>query len=189
MEPLVCAGNRDAWRAWLQQHHASAEEAWLVYYKKHTGKPSVSYRDSVEEAICFGWIDGIKRRIDEERYTHRFTPRRQGSKWSPLNIRLAEQMIDEGKMMPAGLAAFDRRKYYDPELLGARQSNHAVLPPAIEKALRANPAAWKNFNELAPGYRKQYIGWLVGAVRPETRRKRTAEAVKCLEQNLKLGMK
>jgi uncharacterized protein YdeI (YjbR/CyaY-like superfamily) len=189
MEPLVYAVSRTEWRAWLLQHHARADQAWLVFYKKHTGQPSVTYPDSVEEAICFGWIDGIKRRINEACYTHRFTPRRQGSKWSPLNIRRAEQMIQQGCMMPAGLAAFERRRLHDAAFLEARQCDRATLPPAIEQALRANQRAWKNFNALAPGYRKQYAGWLSSAVRPETRRKRIAEALELLEQNLKLGMK
>jgi len=189
MEPQVCPRNRAEWRAWLQDHHAAASEAWLVFYKKHTGTPSIAYRDSVEEAICFGWIDGLKRRIDSERYAHRFTPRKKNSQWSPLNIRLAEKMIAEGKMTPAGLAAFERRKAYAGSFLAARQSDEVALPPSIEKALRANRAAWTNYNALAPGYRKQYAGWLASAVKPETRRKRLEEAIQLLEHNKKLGMK
>jgi len=189
MKPLVCPGSRAEWRAWLQEHHATTAEAWLVFYKKHTGKPSVAYRASVEEAICFGWIDGLKKRIDEERYAHRFTPRRPGSKWSPLNIRLAEQMIAAGIMMPAGLRAFERRRSYGEELLRHRQSNEVTLPEEIEQALRSNQTAWNNYKALAPGYRKQYAGWLSRAVRPETRQKRLREALRLLEQNRKLGMK
>jgi len=177
------------WRAWLQKNHGRYEEVWLVYFKQHTGKPTISYRDSVEEAICFGWIDGLKKRIDEERYAHRFTPRRPGSKWSPLNIHLAEKMIAAGIMMPAGLQAFERRKSYDQELLRHRQSNEIALPQEIEQALRSNQTAWRNYKALAPGYRKQYAGWLSSAVRPETRQKRLREALRLLEQNRKLGMK
>jgi len=189
MKPLVCPPDRAEWRAWLRQHHATADEAWLVFYKKHTGKPSVAYRDSVEEAICFGWIDGLKRRIDDERYAHRFTPRKESSKWSPLNIRIAEAMIASGQMAPAGLAAFERRRGYDEAFLDARQSDRLDLPPDIEKALRANRKAWQNFTNLAPGYRKQYTGWLANAIRPETRARRLREALQLLEQNRKLGMK
>jgi len=189
MKPLVCPTDRAEWRAWLRQHHATADEAWLVFYKKHTGKPSIAYRDSVEEAICFGWIDGLKRRIDDERYAHRFTPRRPHSKWSPLNIDIAEQMITIGQMSPAGLAAFERRKNYDEAFLEARQSEQLELPPEIEKALRSNRRAWQNFTHMAPGYRKQFTAWLTSAVRPETRAKRLREALLLLEQNRKLGMK
>lgn len=189
MKPLVCPGSRADWRAWLQEHHASADEAWLVFYKKHTGKPSIAYRDSVEEAICFGWIDGLKRRIDEERYAYRFTPRKARSKWSPLNVSLAGKMIAEKKMTAAGLSAFERRASYDESFLEARQSDHLALPPDMESALRSNQAAWKNYNDLAPGYRKQYAGWLASAVKPETREKRLREALQLLEQNKKLGMK
>jgi uncharacterized protein YdeI (YjbR/CyaY-like superfamily) len=189
MEPQVCPRNRAEWRAWLQDHHASTSEAWLVFYKKHTGKPSIAYRDSVEEAICFGWIDGLKRRIDDERYAHRFTPRKENSKWSPLNISLAEQMIAEGKMTPAGLEAFERRRAYNEPFLEARESDQVALPPSIEKALRSNRTAWTNYNALAAGYRKQYAGWLASAVKPETRQRRIEEAIQLLEQNKKLGMK
>jgi uncharacterized protein YdeI (YjbR/CyaY-like superfamily) len=143
----------------------------------------------VEEAICFGWIDGLKKRIDDERYAHRFTPRKENSKWSPLNISLAEQMIAEGKMTPAGLEAFERRRAYDEPFLEARESDQVALPPSIEKALRSNRAAWTNYNALAPGYRKQFAGWLASAVKPETRQRRIEEAIQLLEQNKKLGMK
>jgi len=185
----LCPGSRAQWRAWLQKNHDRRNEIWLVYFKQHTGKPTISYRDSVEEAICFGWIDGLKKSIDEERYAHRFTPRRPGSKWSPLNIRLAEKMKAAGAMMPAGLQAFERRKSYDAELLRHRQSNEVALPEDIEQALRSNQTAWTNYQALAPGYRKQYAGWLSSAVRPETRQKRLREALRLLEQNRKLGMK
>ncbi|MCW8925760.1 MAG: hypothetical protein OQJ84_05855, partial [Xanthomonadales bacterium] len=90
---VITPASREEWRAWLESNHASACEVWLVYYKKHTGKPSVSYIDSVKEAICYGWIDGLKKRVDDECYMHRFTPRRPGSKWSPTNIKLAKELI------------------------------------------------------------------------------------------------
>jgi len=189
MTPLGCPADRAEWRAWLQENHATCSEAWLAFYKKHTGKPSVPYRESVEEAICFGWIDGLKKRIDEECYAHRFTPRKPNSKWSPLNISLAEKMIAQGKMTAAGRAAFDRREKYAESFLQARQSDEVQLPPDLERALQSNPKAWRNFSALAPGYRKQYAGWLASAIKPETREKRLREAIALLEQNRKLGMK
>ena len=105
MNPKAHAANREEWRCWLKANHAEVEEAWLVYYKKHTGKPTVSYPDSVEEALCFGWIDGLKKRIDDETYAHRFTPRRPGSKWSPLNIKLAKTFVMTIRNSPIGKKA------------------------------------------------------------------------------------
>lgn len=183
------ARDREEWRRWLEENHQTASEIWLVYYKKPTGKPSVGYRESVEEALCFGWIDGIKRKIDEERYTHRFTPRNKGSKWSPLNIRLAEKMIRQERMTAAGLEAYRQRKEHTAKALRARASQEIPLTPEIEKALRQNMKAWKNFNNLAPSYKKQYAGWLVSAKKEETRQRRLEVAIRLLEKNQKLGMK
>jgi uncharacterized protein YdeI (YjbR/CyaY-like superfamily) len=189
MNPRVTCPDRQAWRTWLQDNHDRCAEVWLVFYKKHTGKSGIAYRDAVEEAICHGWIDGLKRRIDDERYAYRFTPRRPKSKWSPLNIRLAERLIADGQMTPVGLAAYARRKHYDEEFLEARRSDRVNLPAEIESELRSNEAAWKNYRALAPGYRKQYATWLTQAVKPETRNRRLKEALRLLEENRKLGMK
>ena len=106
---MITAASRIEWRAWLEKNHATETEVWLVYYKKHTGKQSVSYLESVMEALCFGWIDGIKKRVDDERYIHRFTPRKPNSKWSPSNIAQAKELIESGAMTEAGLAAFRKR--------------------------------------------------------------------------------
>lgn len=189
MKPKVYAPDREAWRAWLAENHASEKEAWLVYYKKHTGKASVAYLDSVREALCFGWIDGLKRRIDDETYAHRFTPRKANSRWSPQNISLAEEMIELGRMSDAGLEAFRQRVSYDEAQLALIRASEIALSDDIESALKANRKAWENFGKLAPGYRKQYVAWLQTARRPETRAKRLAEAIALLEKNLKLGMK
>ena len=189
MNPRVYAPDRGAWRAWLVENHACEQEVWLVYYKKHTGKASVSYIDSVREALCFGWIDGIKKRIDDETYAHRFTPRKANSRWSPQNISLAKQEIERGQMTRAGLAAFKQRVGYDEAQLAAIKAKQIAVSDEIENALRANRKAWDNFNRLAPGYRKQYVAWLQTAKRPETREKRLAEAIGLLEKNQKLGMK
>lgn len=189
MEPKLCVSGRREWRAWLKKHHATIETVWLVYFKKHTDKPTINYIDSVEEALCFGWIDGIKKRIDEQKYTHRFTPRKRGSKWSPLNIELAAKMMEEGKMTQAGLVAFDQRIAYDEEFLNSRDAKGIPLTSEIERSLKANQKAWENFNNLAPSYRKQYVGWLTNAKRQETREKRMREAIRLLAENKKLGMK
>ena len=189
MKPELYLASRREWRSWLKENHAIAGEIWLVYYKKHTGKSSIGYTDSVEEALCFGWIDGIKKRIDEEKYRHRFTPRKEKSKWSPLNITRANKMIEEGKMTRVGLASFNQRINYDEGFLKANKTKELSLTPEIEEALKANKKAWQHFNNLATSYKKQYVGWLRSAKRPETRARRLAEAIKLLAENKKLGMK
>jgi uncharacterized protein YdeI (YjbR/CyaY-like superfamily) len=181
--------DREAWRAWLAEHHATEKEVWLAYYKKHTGKASVSYMDSLKEALCFGWIDGLKRRIDEERYAHRFSPRKPTSRWSPQNIRLARELIGSGEMTSAGLAAFEQRVDYDKGLQEMLVAKEIALNPETEEGLKTSKKAWKNFNQMAPGYRKQYVAWLQTAKKPETRKRRLQEAIKMLEENQKPGMK
>ncbi len=171
------AKNREEWRNWLMENHTCEKEIWLVYYKKHTGKPSVTYPESVQEALCFGWIDGIKKRIDDERYMHRFTLRTPKSNWSDFNIRLAKKLIKDKKMTDFGLKYFENRK-----------TNTFSLSPENEQKIKENQIAWQNFNNLAPGYRKQYIHWISSAKRAETIQKRLEEAIKLLEQNKKLGM-
>jgi len=185
----VYAIDRIEWRDWLKKNHKKLDEAWLIYYKKDSGKPSITYMESVEEAICFGWIDGIKKRIDEKRYTYRFTPRRPNSKWSQLNIQLAEKLTKSKQMTKAGLEAFNQKKEYKEEIVEMVKAKEIELTPEIEKELKSNQKAWHNYNKLAPSYRKQYAAWLTSAKRTETLRKRIAEAISLLEKNEKLGMK
>jgi uncharacterized protein YdeI (YjbR/CyaY-like superfamily) len=185
---LLHLTTRESWRAWLAENHARETEIWLVYSKRHTGLPRVEYDDAVEEALCFGWIDSIVRTLDERRYAQKFTPRKAKSKWSALNRERFARMVREGKMTPAGMA-----KAPPPEEDGAAQPRVKrvwdSVPGYIEEALRAHGAAWTNFSNLAPSYRRLYIGWIEHAKREETRRKRLAEAVSLLEQNKKLGLK
>jgi len=189
MKQEFCASSRKEWRSWLKRNQSTVEEVWLVYYKKHTGKPSISYIESLEEALCFGWIDGIKRRIDEEKYAHRFTPRKLNSKWSARNVRLAKKMIDACKMTPSGLSTFKQRVAYGDEVLEAISAKVIPIPTEIEDALKRNEKAWNNFINLATGYRKQYVLWLTTAKKAETREKRLKEAIRLLAKNEKLGMK
>jgi uncharacterized protein YdeI (YjbR/CyaY-like superfamily) len=189
MKSEIHIADRSEWRSWLKKNHTRVKEIWLVYYKKHTGKPSISYIDSVEEAICFGWIDGLKKRVDEQRYTHRFTPRKPKSRWSPRNIKLAKKMIKEGKMARAGLAAFNQKTAYDEDILIARDAKTIPLTPEIEKALKRNKKAWGNFANLSPSCKKQYVGWIRSAKRQDTINRRIKESIKLLMQNKKLGMK
>lgn len=117
LRPRLECENRREWRAWLRQNHGRVGEVWLVFFKKHTGRPGVLYDEAVEEAICFGWIDGLKRRIDEDRYAFRFSPRRPRSKWSPRNVEVATRLLADGKMTKAGRLAFERRQSYDDSVL------------------------------------------------------------------------
>ena len=182
MSRTLRVSNRDAWRSWLEKHHADASEVWLVHYKKHTGKPRLPYDDAVEEALCFGWIDANIQRIDDDRYARKFTPRRDKSNWSALNL------IREGRMTAAGLARLDPAAAR-PVPAASRSTCPPPLPEYMRKALVANRRAWENFKSLAPSYRRQYIRWVRAAVREETRERRLREAVARLAQNQKLGMK
>ena len=186
------AKNRDAWRAWLKRNHQKVAEIWLIYYKKHTRQPSIAYVHAVEEALCFGWIDGIVKRIDDERYAQRFTPRRANSKWSELNRHRARRLIAEGRMTSAGEAVLPVDLMAGAEeRLGTRsRSNWAdVVPGDLLAALLENRTALAYFERLAPSYRRQYVGWIASAKREETRRKRVREAIELLAQERKLGMK
>ena len=187
MNPEILFSSRNAWREWLKTNHKIKPEVWFVYYKKHSGKSKISYHESVEEAICFGWIDGIKKRIDDEKYTHRFTPRKPKSKWSSQNIETARKLIDSGKMAASGLKAFNERIEYNDHQL--RAVNNPKLSPETESKLKSNSVAWQNFCNLTPGYRKQYVLWLETAKKSETRIRRLNEAILLLEKNKKLGMK
>ncbi|MBK8503212.1 MAG: YdeI/OmpD-associated family protein [Saprospiraceae bacterium] len=185
----VYAANRDEWRKWLAKNHLSEKEVRLIYYKKGTGKDSVTYRESLEEAICYGWIDGIKKRIDEERYTHRFSPRKSKSKWSPLNLQIAEELIKNGKMTKAGIKTYEQRSYYPEELVRYSEVKEIELLPEFAKALRSNQMALNHFLNLALSSQKQFLGWLKAAKRSETLRNRIQEAIALLEKNETLGMK
>ena len=186
---FISVSDRKEWRSWLIENHASEKEVWLAYYKKHTGKATVAYMESVKEALCFGWIDGLKRSIDDQRYAHRFTPRKARSKWSPQNIRLAKELVESGDMMKAGQAAFDQGVPYDQEFQKLLSAKEIPLTPETEKGLKTSQKAWNNFSQMSAGYRKQYVLWLQSAKRPDTRKKRLEEALRLLEKNQKLGMK
>lgn len=183
-----CPSQRSEWRDWLRENHARYDEVWLIYYKKHTGKPTVTYRESLEEALCFGWIDGIKKRIDEERYTHRFSPRAASSQWSEANIALAEKLIEKGLMDSPGLKAYERGKRYPTSNATAPKQDVYSLSKDLEQEIRKSPRAWENYSAMAPSYQKKYAAWLMTAKRPETVKKRLKDTIERLEQNLKPGM-
>jgi len=181
--------SRRQWRAWLEENHAAAKELWVIFYKKHTGKASVTYAEAVEEALCFGWIDGIIKRIDDEKHMRRFSPRRENSMWSELNKQRVRKLIEEGRMTEAGLARVTQAKQNRQWDNAALQEPRPQVPPELQKALARSVQARRNFESLAPSYRRQFIYWIAAARRDETRRRRTAEAIELLAQNKKLGMK
>jgi uncharacterized protein YdeI (YjbR/CyaY-like superfamily) len=185
--------DREKWRAWLEKNHDVAREIWLIYYKKHTGKDRIPYDDAVEEALCFGWIDSTVRRLDDERYMQKYTPRKTKSVWSKLNKRRAQKMIRRGRMTGAGLARIRDAKasgeWARAEERSASSRQAVQVPTELRKALAGNRKAREYFETLAPSYRRQYIGWLMSAKRDDTRKRRLKEIVLRLAQNKKLGMR
>ncbi len=182
--------SREDWRAWLEQHHSTTQEIWLVYYKKHTGKPTIPYDDAVEEALCYGWIDSRVKRIDDEKYTQKYTPRRKNSVWSKTNKARVAKMIQQGRMTDAGLAkirqAQDNGEW---EKTAGSVPETLNMPPDVQHALAANPTAFTHFHHFTPSYQKRYLVWITSAKREETRQKRIQEMIRRVEQNKKPGMK
>jgi uncharacterized protein YdeI (YjbR/CyaY-like superfamily) len=187
---MFYARDRAAWRAWLEVNHASEPAGvWLVYYKPHAGKPSIDYEASVEEALCFGWIDGLIRRLDDERYARRFTPRKRDSYWAESNRQRVERLIEEGRMMPAGLELVEAARASGRWSEDPRPEVDPAPAPEFRAALAANPRASAFFDSLTPAQQRQYINWMNVAKKPETRARRVAESVALLEQGRKLGMR
>lgn len=172
--------SRALWRRWLERHHASKTEVWLAYYKAHTAKPSVTYVEAVEEALCFGWIDGQVQRIDDESWVQRFTPRRKGSKWSKVNLRRFARLTAEGLVTDAGRAAGPTR---DTRVAEAFWDQPDVTPPDVKAGLGASARAWAAYESLPPSRRKQYIAFICSARKPETKARRLAKAIDMLERN------
>ena len=181
--------NRDEWREWLSENHVAEAGIWLIFYKKETSRPTIAYEAAVEEALCFGWIDSIIKKIDAARYARKFTPRSEKSKWSSLNKKRANKMIKQGRMTEVGLAKIKAAKkmgLWDKDL---RPRISLDIPPEFAKALARNKTAKGNFDKLAPSYRKYYIGWITAAKRLETKKRRIDESIALLEQGKKLGLK
>ena len=167
----------EAFRAWLEQHHASAQELWVGFYKKDSGKPSITWPEAVDEALCFGWIDGLRKSIDDISYTIRFTPRRPRSTWSAVNISRVAELTEQGRMRPAGLEAFAQRSEEKSGIYAYEQRENAALDATGEQQFRANAQAWDFFQAQPPSYRKTAIWWVVSAKQEATRRKRLATLI------------
>jgi uncharacterized protein YdeI (YjbR/CyaY-like superfamily) len=160
-----------AFRKWLAKNHATATELQVGYYKKETGKPSITWPESIDQALCFGWIDGIRRKVDDAVYTVRFTPRKRGSLWSPVNIGRAKALIAAGQMRPPGLAEFENRAEYKSGAYSYDQRS-VDLPDPYARLLKKNKAAWAYFQAQSPSYRKQVFWYVVSAKTEATRLKR-----------------
>jgi uncharacterized protein YdeI (YjbR/CyaY-like superfamily) len=164
-------------RAWLRRHHRTRRELWVGFYKKASGKPSITYPEALDEALCFGWIDGVRRALDAERYVQRFTPRAAHSFWSAVNTRKAKALISAGRMQPAGLAAFrarDRKRTAEYSFERARRLDAAQL-----RAFRAHRDAWTFFEALPPGLKRTSIWYVISAKRDDTKAKRLAQLIAC----------
>jgi uncharacterized protein YdeI (YjbR/CyaY-like superfamily) len=186
----LTAMNRKEWSKWLAENHDSKTEIWLVYFKKGSGQSGIGYEESVEEALCFGWVDSLIKKLDEQRYARKFTPRSEDSQWSELNKQRVERMVEAGRMTEYGLRLVQAAKE-------SGRWDEVVKPPKLEfevhpdfeTALQSNPAALKTFSNLAPTYQKQYTGWINHARRDATRQKRILEAIERLKKGEKLGLK
>lgn len=189
MNSEIYVANREDWRSWLEENHLKEKEVWLIYYKKHTGEPRIPYDDAVEEALCFGWIDSIVKRIDDERYMQKFSPRKDKSDWSESNKKRVKKLTDRGMMTQAGLEKIEIAKKngsWDRVIETARSYEMAI---ELEKLLVSNKAAKEFFDSLSPSTQKQYIGWVSSAKKEETRQRRAKEALSMLSKKKKLGLK
>ena len=164
-------------RRWLERHHASATELWVGFYKKSTGRPSITWPEAVDEALCFGWIDGIRKSLDEESYTNRFTPRKPGSNWSLINTKRVKELIEQGRMHEAGLEAFKSR---DPKksVYSFEQRKNPQLTPELEALFKRNRDAWQFFEAQPPGYRRVITFYVVSAKQEATRLRRLDNLIK-----------
>ncbi|ANY69533.1 bacteriocin-protection protein [Paenibacillus sp. BIHB 4019] len=172
-ETIIFFESPAEWRSWLEQNHEQETMLWVGFRKKSSGKRSMSWPESVDEALCFGWIDGIRKSIDEESYKIRFTPRKKGSIWSAVNMQRVPELTAGGLMHPAGLAAYERRKEAKSAVYAYEQKpEHIALAPAEEAAFREQEAAWSYFQKQRATYQKSALWWVISAKKEETRSKR-----------------
>ena len=176
------APDREAWRTWLAEHHATSAEIWLILGKKGSGVQTVGLDEAMEEALCFGWVDSVLKRVDERTHALRFSPRRPRSVWAQSNKDRVERLIAEGRMTPAGLAAVEAGKASGQWQAATLREVLMVLPPELEEALAARPGGAEAFERLPVSLKKQYIHWVAQAKRPETLRRRVEEVIRRSEQ-------
>ena len=174
-----------AFRTWLQRHHGTKDELLVGFYKKTSRKKGITYPEAVDAALCFGWIDGIKKRVDEDSYTHRFSPRKAGSIWSAINTRRATELVALGVMAPPGLEVFERRDRAKTKLY-SYENRPAAFDTAIERTFRGNAAAWTFFRAQPPGYQKLATFWVMSAKKDDTRLCRLAALIKSSAEGVRI---
>ena len=180
------AKTAEQWRKWLEKHHDSESEVWLIFYKQHTGVRSIAYLDALDEALCFGWVDSLVKRLDESRYARKFTPRKPDSRWSTINRKRYAALQAAGRLKPSGINRPPTNRSSSPP---PRFQMPATIPTYIQTALKKQPAAWRYFEALAPSHRRRYVGWIESAKREETKARRLQEAIRLLAQGKPLGLK
>ncbi|MBK7625764.1 MAG: YdeI/OmpD-associated family protein [Bacteroidales bacterium] len=166
----------EEFRSWLEKNHKIKTELYVGYYKKATGKPTMTWSQSVDEALCFGWIDGIRRSIDKESYCNRFTPRRETSRWSTVNIKKVEELIKSGMMQPAGLQIYNKRKE-EMSGISSYESEAKQLHEEFENKFKENKTAWEYFSRQAPSYKRTIIHWILSAKQEKTRLARLEKTI------------
>jgi uncharacterized protein YdeI (YjbR/CyaY-like superfamily) len=186
MQPAFFATPAE-FRAWLEANHAREGELVVGFYKRGTGKPSITWPESVDQALCFGWIDGVRRSLGDEAYTIRFTPRQAGSIWSAVNVARMQELIAQGLVHPAGLAAFERRRDDRIAVYSYERRKNAQLPEEFERELRANAAAAEFFDAQPPSYRRTAAHWVISAKLQETRARRLAQLIADSAAGLRVG--
>ncbi len=186
MDPLFFKQQAD-FRTWLEINHDKLQEVWVGYYKKGSGRESITWPESVDEALCFGWIDGIRKSIDDSSYKIRFTPRKKSSTWSAVNIKRVEELTRSGLMKPAGLAAFEKRNDERSKIYAYEQKN-VILPEAYEQKIKANEKAWDFFQQLPSSAKQPSVWWVMSAKQEETRLKRLDVLIGSSEQGLRIPM-
>jgi uncharacterized protein YdeI (YjbR/CyaY-like superfamily) len=176
MEPRFFATPAE-WRRWLARHHATAPELWVGFHKKATGRPSITWPEAVDQALCYGWIDGIRKRLDDHSYVIRFTPRRPGSIWSAVNLRRVAELAAQGLMQPAGVEAHAKARRARSAIYAYEQRTEAEFPREMEQRFRRDRAAWAFFQSEPPWYRHTATWWVISARRDETRERRLATLI------------
>jgi len=180
--------DREAFRKWLEKNHARESEVWPIFFKKYTGRSNIALADAIEEAICFGWIDSLIKKLDGNTFARKFTPRKHGSNWTELNLARAKRMIETGRMTDAGLAKMKSGKKLAPApWRGATRV--PALPADLQKAILADERAKQHFSSLTPRYVTMCLSWIEAAKKPETREKRIREFVELTAKNERIGMK
>jgi uncharacterized protein YdeI (YjbR/CyaY-like superfamily) len=164
-------------RAWLKKHHATADELWVGFYKKGSDMPSITWSEAVDEALCFGWVDSIRRSVDDERYTNRFTPRKPTSNWSEVNVRRVEELTRQRRMRAPGRKAFEARQPRKSGTYSYEQRYDVRLSPELERRFRARKRAWAWFRDQPPSYRSTALYWVMSAKKPETRERRLSTLI------------